>query len=100
MKLIVHPEVEEDMATAASHYDGIDIELGDAFVAEVYRCVAVAQSAPLIYPAFFSECRRVPCRRFPYRVIYEVIEDAKAIHVLAVFHQSRHPEAWKDRLES
>jgi len=26
------------MATVASHGDGIDIELGAAFVAEVYRC--------------------------------------------------------------
>ena len=96
--LILHPEAEEDMAEASAHYDGIDPELGDAFVAEISRCIRVARGTPLIYPLFFERCRRVPCRRFPYRVIYEVVGDGEAVHVLAVFHQARHPDAWKDRL--
>lgn len=33
--------------------------------------------------------------RFPYCVYYAIIE--RAIHVLAVVHDARHPSVWKRR---
>lgn len=97
IELIIHPEVIKDVTLAAAYYNEIDPELGAAFSTEAYRAIGVAQSSPQLYPLFFEGCRRVPCRRFPYRVIYEELLSERAVHVLAVFHDARHPDAWKTR---
>jgi mRNA-degrading endonuclease RelE of RelBE toxin-antitoxin system len=37
-------------------------------------------------------------RRFPYRVIYEVIEPENLVIVAAVLHAARHERHWKKRV--
>ncbi|MGQ0847085.1 MAG: type II toxin-antitoxin system RelE/ParE family toxin [Sporichthyaceae bacterium] len=41
--------------------------------------------------------RSAPVRRFPYRIVYLVHDDA--IRVLAVAHTRREPRYWRDRVE-
>jgi len=36
-------------------------------------------------------------RDFPYTLIYKPKEDA--VYILAVAHQSRHPDYWKERIK-
>ena len=40
--------------------------------------------------------RRGLVRRFPYAVFYEYVEDT--VTVYGIFHPSRHPEKWRQRL--
>jgi mRNA-degrading endonuclease RelE of RelBE toxin-antitoxin system len=37
-------------------------------------------------------------KRFPYRVIYEVIEDKGLVIIAAVVHAVRHDRVWRDRV--
>jgi plasmid stabilization system protein ParE len=37
-------------------------------------------------------------KRFPYRVVYEVIEDQRTVVVAAVLHAARHDRHWKRRV--
>jgi plasmid stabilization system protein ParE len=41
--------------------------------------------------------RQLLLKRFPYRVIYRVTDDA--IIVIAVAHQRRHPLAWQNQVQ-
>ena len=37
-------------------------------------------------------------KRFPYRVIYEVIEEKKLVIIAAVIHGARHDRVWRERV--
>jgi toxin ParE1/3/4 len=51
-------------------------------------------------------CRRHPTKnirwrypeRFPYRVIYEVIEEQQLVVIGAVIHAARHDRVWRSRM--
>ena len=96
--LIIHPEVEEELAEAANWYRSIDSELGERFLTEVYRAIWRVQEMPLHYRMLENPYRRILCESFPYRIVFEVIEEMQAVHIVAVTHQMRHPDQWKKRL--
>jgi len=94
------PEVEHDVASAASWYEERQEGLGGAFVEEIIRVWDALANNPLL------DCRRHPTRnirwrypeRFPYRVIYEVVESEQRVIVAAVLHAARHDQHWRRRM--
>ena len=94
------PEVEHDVAEAAAWYETQQPGLGLAFVEEVIQVWDALTENPLL------PCRRHPTKnirwrypnRFPYRVIYEVIEPERTVIVAAVLHAARHDRHWQQRV--
>jgi len=70
--------------------------LGDEFAACVDVAMAEIARSPMRWPIVRGVARRI-VRRFPYAVICLV--EPQHIEVLAVFHSSRDPRAWKERLQ-
>jgi len=97
---IIHPEVVTEIADAVEWYRAIDPELGQRINGEIYQTIEHARDAPLHYRKIYKNYRRAICRNFPYKVVFEILESQKAVHIVAVMHQSRHPGIWKKRLES
>jgi toxin ParE1/3/4 len=70
------------------------------FVKEIIRAWDTLAENPTL------GCRRHPTKnihwrypeRFPYRIIYEVCEDAMTVRVAAVLHASRHARHWRRRI--
>lgn len=73
--------------------------MGAEFVEEVIRVWHELEKNPLL------NSRRHPRKnirwrypeRFPYRVIYEVIETGHVVVVAAVLHAARHDRRWQQR---
>ncbi|HAV63325.1 MAG TPA: hypothetical protein DCY13_13290 [Verrucomicrobiales bacterium] len=94
------PEVEEDVAEAAAWYEERQPGLGARFVEEIIHVWDDLSTNPLL------DCRRHPTRnirwrypdRFPYRIIYEVDEEARIVVVAAVIHAARHDRHWRRRV--
>jgi len=94
------PEVEADMAEAAAWYEARQAGLGSEFVEEVIRIWRALGVDPLV------NCRRHPTKnirwrypeRFPYRVIYQVLETERIVVVAAVLHAARHDRHWQRRV--
>ena len=61
-------------------------------------CVEDIRRPPEIYPIVQETYRRALICRFPYAVFYE--HDATTVTVYAVFHTSRNPAKWRERLPS
>jgi mRNA-degrading endonuclease RelE of RelBE toxin-antitoxin system len=67
---------------------------------------AVIQVLDALVDNPFLNCRQHPRRnirwgypeRFPYRVIYEVIEAESTVVIAAVIHAARHDRHWQKRL--
>jgi len=96
--LDVHPEVDGDIVGAAKRYLGIDPELAFSFTDEIYAMIKAARENPEHYRKFDGPYRRVLGKRFPYRVIFEIDEGNQGIYVVAVMHQSRDSDLWKERI--
>ena len=96
--LVVHPKVAVELADAAGWYRKIDPELASRFLDEVYDAIRKAREMPLLFRIIESPYRRVLCDTFPYRIVFEIIEEMQAVHIVAVIHQMRHPDRWKEGL--
>lgn len=100
-RVVVRPEVADDMAEAAAWYDEQREGLGDEFVEEVLRVFDWLELNPLL------NCRRHPRKnirwrypeRFPYRVVYEVMEQDNTVVIAAVLHAARDERHWRERVE-
>lgn len=99
-RVVIRPEVEQDMAEAAGWYEARQPGLGAEFVEEVIRVWDALEDHPLL------NCRRHPTKdlrwrypeRFPYRVIYEVLDAERTVVVAAVLHAARHDRHWLRRI--
>ncbi|HEX3628179.1 MAG TPA: type II toxin-antitoxin system RelE/ParE family toxin [Verrucomicrobiae bacterium] len=99
-RVLFRPEVEQDVAKAAKWYDRQQSGLGNEFREEVIQVFDSLEVEPLLY------CRRHPGKnirwrypeRFPYRVIYEVLENERTVLIAAVLHAARHDRHWQRRV--
>lgn len=85
-------ELDEGIAWYAEQAPG----LGDAFLIEAIKTLRLIEQFPQAWHPLTSEIRRCRLRRFPYSVVYT--QDGPGILVLAIAHQHRKPDYWKNRL--
>jgi plasmid stabilization system protein ParE len=95
-KLVVAPEAELDIAEAYVWYESRRIGLGEEFLGSVDAAIERICRHPLIYPIVHEAYRRALIRRFPYAVFFEPTESS--VTVYALFHTSRDPQKWRQRL--
>jgi plasmid stabilization system protein ParE len=95
-EVIVAPEAHLDISEAYGWYEQRRPGLGEEFLTSVEAALAGMARFPSMCPKIFRDYRRCLLRRFPYAVYYEVEESR--VTVYAVFHTSRDPEKWRQRL--
>jgi plasmid stabilization system protein ParE len=86
-RVVVRPQVEDDIAEAADWYETQSSGLGWEFVRLVREAIAVLSARPLQFRRIHHEVRRAPVRRFPYGVLYRVRD--QEIVVVACMHARR-----------
>jgi len=99
-QVVVRPEAESDVTEAENWYEGQEEGQGAVFREAVIEVLDKLADNP------FLNSRKHPLRhvrwryphRFPYRVVYEVIEAERLVVVAAVLHAARHERHWKKRL--
>lgn len=85
-----HPLSVSDLNRAVSYYNRQRPGLGDEFRAEVYAVIERLRANPFQFPVVEHDIRRGFVRRFPYSVLFRVVNQDK-LHVLVVRHHRRHP---------
>ena len=91
----IHAEATLDLRLAARWYEQRRRGLGVELVLAVDDGIATIVAAPQRWPVF-AGARRYILRRFPFSVIYRVVDER--IQVVAVAHHSRRPVYWGRRL--
>lgn len=95
-ELILAPEAEQDLNEAYTWYEARRIGLGEEFLACVDACIQGIGRMPEMYATVHENYRRALVRRFPYAVFYE--HNSNTVTVYCVFHTSRDPDRWRQRL--
>lgn len=91
-----HPEAEAELLEVARYYEEQAPGLGEEFLGEIERVLAVLKTHPEIGAPAESGTRRAFTRRFPYAVVY--LPESSRIVVVAIAHFHRHPDYWRRRL--
>jgi plasmid stabilization system protein ParE len=94
--LVFAPEAERDITEAYVWYEARRTGLGEEFLSSLDASAERIRRQPLIYPLVYETYRRALMRRFPYAIFFECAETT--VTVYAVFHTSRDPEKWRQRL--
>lgn len=97
MKIRFLAVAREEIREAADYYAAISPDLGRAFRLELRQLMRLVTTMPLAWPESTEGTRKCLLTRFPYLVIYAPLPDE--LLVLAVGHQHRRPEYWRERLK-
>jgi toxin ParE2 len=96
MRVVSHPEADEELEAAALWYEQRQPGLGDAFLDEFERTLRRIVAEPERWRKIRGDNRKLNFRRFPYAIIYSVRSDA--LYIKTVMHQYRRPFYWAHRL--
>jgi len=98
MKLIsFHPDVEVDIEGSYSWYEKELQGLGLQFISELEQSFDAISYTPSTWLTFQDGFRRYLLARFPFSIIYKEHKDK--VYIVAVMHNSRNPEYWKERVK-
>ncbi len=92
-KLVLAPEVEQDLSEAYGWYESHRYGLGEEFLSCVDACIL---RSPELHAKIHHDYRRILVRRFPYVIFYEYLDGT--VTVYCIFHASRNPDKWRKRL--
>jgi plasmid stabilization system protein ParE len=95
-ELIIAPEAQQDLDEAYAWYEKQRAGLGEDFLTSVDACIQAICRTPEMGRVVHESYRRGLVRRFPYAVFYEYAENR--VTVYCVFHTSRDPGKWRERL--
>lgn len=95
-ELIIAAETEQDIAEAYAWYEGRRTGLGEELLGCIDAFIEAIRRTPEIHAVVHENYRRGLVRRFPYSVFYEYAEGT--VTVYGVFHTSRDPDKWCQRL--
>ena len=90
-------EAEIDFDKSYEYYSEDSPKVADAFFKRVNLSLENIKQNPFSYPEVYKEIRKYVVKKFPF-VIYYLIEDY-SIKVIALFHTSRNPEIWNERID-
>jgi toxin ParE2 len=88
---------EIELEEAIGWYEAQESGLGDAFLIEVLSVADRIERFPEAWQSLDGDVRRCRLGRFPYGLIYTIVNDD--VLVLAVAHLHRRPDYWRDRLK-
>jgi len=95
MRVVSHPEAEQELEVAALWYEERQPGLGEVFLDEFEATLRRIQVAPERWRRVRGENRKLNFRRFPFAIVYSV--HGQELTIKAVLHLHRRPFYWEQR---
>ncbi|NCO65654.1 MAG: type II toxin-antitoxin system RelE/ParE family toxin, partial [Solirubrobacter sp.] len=93
MKYSFHPDAKKELLEVTDYFEECRFDLGREFAKEVYSTIQRIISFPLAWSGFSKNTRRCLTNRFPFAVVYQVVDDE--IIIIAIMQLNRKPGYWK-----
>ena len=87
----------DDIADAYGWYTASRSGLGEEFLADLARVVALIEQYPEGCPVVHHGLRRGLLNHFPYSLYYQLLPTTATIEMRACVHQRQHPRTWRRR---
>lgn len=95
MRVVSHPEADQELAVAALWYEERQPGLGDDFLNEFEHTLRRLLAEPERWRKTHGDNRKLNFRRFPFAIVYSIGPDT--VYVKAVMHLRRRPFYWQHR---
>lgn len=89
-KLEITTLAEEEYSSAFHYYEKQEVGLGDKFEREADHLMDKLKQNPHLFQRKYKHYREAVFKRFPYFIIYEIIDDSVIVH--SFFHANRNPK--------
>jgi plasmid stabilization system protein ParE len=86
-----------DIQHANTWYNLQRKNLGHKFISEIDEIHSRLESNPKQFPKIRKDIRKATLKRFPYCIFF--IIKSNRVRIFAIFHNSRNPIIWKERLK-
>jgi len=88
--LVLKARAENELSDAISWYESQQRGLGLAFLNTIETYLNGIQQNPYLYPSRKIPYREAVVRKFPYIIIYEVVDNEVVVY--SIFHTHRNPK--------
>ncbi len=93
----ISDEAESDLDSSWEYYYDVSPAIADAFYQRINISLENLKKMPLSFPLAHRNLRKYTVKKFPF-VIYYQVEDI-VVKVIAIFHTSRNPKIWNERVK-
>lgn len=90
-------EAEIDLDESYEYYYDDSPKVADFFFQRISLSLEAIRSNPLLSPLVYKTIRKFVVKKFPFIIYYQIKETT--IRVIAIFHTSRNPQIWNERLK-
>ena len=94
-ELLLRPAAAADLEEAAIWYEGQRPGLGEEFLEAAEAAVKRILASPKGHTVLYKDRRRALLERFPYSLVYRLINDQ--VVIIGVVHAKRSPSVWRRR---
>ncbi len=81
---------EQDLIEIGTYYKNLSNDLGDKFYKEVRTVIESLKINPF-YQTDYNDIRKIPLKKFPYKVFFKIDEENKIVFVEAILNDKLLP---------
>jgi toxin ParE1/3/4 len=97
-KIELSNEAEIDFDKSYEFYTLKSEKNSDNFYKSINSALNKICKSPSVNPKIYKEIRKLVLKKFPFVIYYQI--DEMVIRIIAIFHTSRNPNIWLDRIEN
>lgn len=95
-QLFINKFAEKDLENSKKYYNEQSEELGTVFLLDLKATIKRIEQNPFQFPKIEKEARKANLDKFPFSVFFVV--DNLLISIFSIFHTSRNPKIWENRI--
>ncbi|MDP2114910.1 MAG: type II toxin-antitoxin system RelE/ParE family toxin [Bacteroidota bacterium] len=92
----ISDEAEIDFDKSYEYYFEDSPKVADAFFRRINVSFENIKQNPFTFPVAYKNIRKYVMKKFPFVIYYQIVNSI--IKVIAIFHTSRNPEIWNERI--
>jgi plasmid stabilization system protein ParE len=93
----ISEEAENDFDNSYEYYYDDSPNVADAFFQIINDSLEIIKKSPLSFQRIHKSLRNFTVKKFPFVIYYQVVD--YTIQVIAIFHTSRNPKIWTERID-
>lgn len=94
----ISEEAENDFDNSYAYYNDESPNVANKFFQFINDSLENIIKSPLSFQKIHKDLRKFTVKKFPFVIYYQVV--GYTIKIIAIFHTSRNPKIWSERIDA